>query len=406
MHEAFDPYHKWLGIPPEDQPPNCYRLLAINLFESDSDVIDAAADQRMVHLRTFQGGENSALCQRILNEVSAARICLLSADKKAEYDQDLRRQGDATGNPPTRRTGPVGRPAVPAVPPRPAGSAGGFDVSLAPGLEAVPGRLRASRRAPPWRIAAGVVVVCVGLAAILLAGRYSDVPLPDDRPPLPVDNSSVPVRQPAVPDEEPLIADHGPALPTDELPVSDDGPPVPDDGPSVADDGPPVPDDQPPMPDRKLPVPDSDALKEAEERLKAILASQPAARLVEIACSGDHDHVERYALLAKACHAAAVVGDAETALRAVDETAGRYEIDVLELKADALVGLIEGAKDAAAFGAVAEHGLALIDQAVGSGKRDLAQRVAPVALAAARKAGNRELIKKATLRLVELQQQP
>ena len=26
---AFDPYHIWLGIPPEDQPPSHYRLLAI-----------------------------------------------------------------------------------------------------------------------------------------------------------------------------------------------------------------------------------------------------------------------------------------------------------------------------------------------------------------------------------------
>lgn len=27
MGVPFDPYHKWLGIPPKDQPPNHYRLL-------------------------------------------------------------------------------------------------------------------------------------------------------------------------------------------------------------------------------------------------------------------------------------------------------------------------------------------------------------------------------------------
>ena len=39
MTESFDPYHKWLGIPPQDQPPHYYRLLGIELFESDPDVI-------------------------------------------------------------------------------------------------------------------------------------------------------------------------------------------------------------------------------------------------------------------------------------------------------------------------------------------------------------------------------
>ena len=29
MAANFDPYYKWLGIPPEEQPPNHYRLLGI-----------------------------------------------------------------------------------------------------------------------------------------------------------------------------------------------------------------------------------------------------------------------------------------------------------------------------------------------------------------------------------------
>jgi hypothetical protein len=40
VEEAFDPYRKWLGIPPEEQPPNHYRLLGIALFEDDPDVSD------------------------------------------------------------------------------------------------------------------------------------------------------------------------------------------------------------------------------------------------------------------------------------------------------------------------------------------------------------------------------
>jgi hypothetical protein len=29
MAGPFDPYHRWLGIPPQEQPPNHYRLLAL-----------------------------------------------------------------------------------------------------------------------------------------------------------------------------------------------------------------------------------------------------------------------------------------------------------------------------------------------------------------------------------------
>ena len=49
----MDPYHVWLGIPPEEQPPNHYRLLGIAMFESQPDVIATAADRQMGHLRTF-----------------------------------------------------------------------------------------------------------------------------------------------------------------------------------------------------------------------------------------------------------------------------------------------------------------------------------------------------------------
>jgi formylglycine-generating enzyme required for sulfatase activity len=87
---AFDPYHKWLGIPPEEQPANAYRLLGVRLFEADADVISNAADQRMAHLRTHQAGPRGALSQKLLNEVAAARVCLLNPAKKAKYDAALR----------------------------------------------------------------------------------------------------------------------------------------------------------------------------------------------------------------------------------------------------------------------------------------------------------------------------
>jgi len=88
---AFNPYHKWLGIPPADQPANHYRLLGLNLFESDPDVIDVATEQRVVYLRGCATGEHIAASQKLLNEVAAARLCLLNSEKKRKYDADLRK---------------------------------------------------------------------------------------------------------------------------------------------------------------------------------------------------------------------------------------------------------------------------------------------------------------------------
>ena len=87
---AFDPYHKWLGIPPAEQPADYYRLLGISLFEQDADVIDNAAQRQISHLRTFAIGPNADLSQQLLNEVAVARATLLSPVRKAEYDRSLK----------------------------------------------------------------------------------------------------------------------------------------------------------------------------------------------------------------------------------------------------------------------------------------------------------------------------
>ncbi len=46
----------------------------------------------MIHIRTYQMGKHSELSQKILNELSAARVCLLDPEKKAAYDAELRAQ--------------------------------------------------------------------------------------------------------------------------------------------------------------------------------------------------------------------------------------------------------------------------------------------------------------------------
>src|SRR5688572_17186582 len=90
MPAAFDPYVKWLGIRDPQRPPNHYLLLGLTLFESDAEVIEAAADRQMGHVRTYQTGPQSEISQRVLNELAAARLCLLAKEKKAAYDAQLR----------------------------------------------------------------------------------------------------------------------------------------------------------------------------------------------------------------------------------------------------------------------------------------------------------------------------
>ena len=87
---AFDPYHKWLGIPPRDQPPHHYRLLGVELFEADPEVIEAAADRHVAFLQSVTSSGQIADAQRLLNEISAARRSLLNPQTRATYDAELK----------------------------------------------------------------------------------------------------------------------------------------------------------------------------------------------------------------------------------------------------------------------------------------------------------------------------
>ena len=88
----FDPYRKWLGITAKDLPPNHYRLLGLENFESDLDVIEGAADRQMSFIRQYQSGEHSTDAAKILNELAIARLCLLKPATKAAYDANLRNE--------------------------------------------------------------------------------------------------------------------------------------------------------------------------------------------------------------------------------------------------------------------------------------------------------------------------
>jgi len=156
MSDSFDPYLKWLGIAAQDQPPNHYRLLGIDLFQEDADVIENAVDQRMAHVRTFQSGQHSKLSQQILNEISAAKLVLLISEKKAAYDHQLKAQLAAHANhgSPAQTAKPV-TPVVPQIRPQ-------QPLSKLPRHRSVP--------MIPVAIGAGALVLIVVIVALAMMG--------------------------------------------------------------------------------------------------------------------------------------------------------------------------------------------------------------------------------------------
>jgi serine/threonine protein kinase len=92
MSDAFNPYHRWLGIPLQEQPPHHYRLLGLQAFEQDPDVIETAADHRAASLRLYVDGKRGAEARTLLKEVADARRCLLVPDRKQAYDAWLHEQ--------------------------------------------------------------------------------------------------------------------------------------------------------------------------------------------------------------------------------------------------------------------------------------------------------------------------
>jgi len=80
--------HRYEALGIRDISPNYYRLLGVDIFESETAMIAAAADRQMMYLRSLKNPD----AQQLLNEVSAARLALLAPNKKHEYDETLRVQ--------------------------------------------------------------------------------------------------------------------------------------------------------------------------------------------------------------------------------------------------------------------------------------------------------------------------
>lgn len=98
MGSKIDPYRKWLGIKSDMRPPNHYDLLGLDQFENRKDVIAAASIERTDLLQDIaSGNEHVELSQRILNEVAAARLCLLDTEQRKRYELFIKKQSAGLG---------------------------------------------------------------------------------------------------------------------------------------------------------------------------------------------------------------------------------------------------------------------------------------------------------------------
>jgi len=158
----FDPYLAWLDIPNDQRPATLYRLLGIRQFENDPQVIASAADRVLNHLMQFQQSAHASECGRLMQEVLAAKACLLEPGQKAQYDETLKR-GQPTGTagnlgmagqdsnmfPPARAGQEQQIGQAPPVPGSAPPSAGGPERKIA-GTPPVPGAASQERKlAPP-----------------------------------------------------------------------------------------------------------------------------------------------------------------------------------------------------------------------------------------------------------------
>lgn len=435
MSGSFDPYHKWLGISPRDQPPHHYRLLAIDLFESDPDVISSAADQRMGHVRAFQTGRHSALSQQILNEIAAARVCLLSPEKKAEYDRWLRGQLGMAG-PPSEPTGPpISRASQPSVPPLPP-AVPPLDEPVPPRFEGPLPSRRGRRRRVPWQALTAILVaaaVFVGAWVVLtppdgpqqaagpdLIPPPSIEPQPSEPPPAPPkpDESSGTPNVPSVAANEPENTPKAPAEkappppqpggPEPPKPKADEPPGRVEPGAVAATDprhDPAVSKPAEASPNR-APLPDAAARAGAQARLEQTLASAPATELLGGARADGRPADECFVLLEKARDVAAAAEDVDTALAATDDLIRRYEVDALAVRVETFGKLRESVATPSVARALAEKGLALVDDAAAAHDKPLALQVAEDAIAVARKSDDNDLFRQAVIRFVNLQGSP
>jgi hypothetical protein len=109
MDDAFNPYYAFLGLDEEVTSPNHYQLLRLKPGEADPAKIAAAADKAATRVRGHRPGENVVPWSMLLDEIQAARTCLLDPAQRAAYEAGLESPAPADPSPQM-----AARPANPA----------------------------------------------------------------------------------------------------------------------------------------------------------------------------------------------------------------------------------------------------------------------------------------------------
>ena len=151
MAEPFDPFREWLEIEPHEHPVDHYRLLGLRRFESDPEMIEAAADERMKKIRSFQTGPRGRIPQPILNALSQARLCLVDPQERASYDEQLRSVEQVASD------HPADFPMV--------------EIAVEDLYWTVEDLDVRERSKMPWIVAAVVMVAAVGIVLLIWEGR-------------------------------------------------------------------------------------------------------------------------------------------------------------------------------------------------------------------------------------------
>ena len=434
MSDAFDPYYSWLGIPPQEQPVDYYRLLGIVLYEDNPEVIENAADRQMAHLHTQQLSKHAALSQRLLNEVAAAKVCLANPKKKAAYDEQLRKMGKKPlvhRRTPSHGSVPTPIPISPAAE-RPVGNRPKpveIKVESPESLRQQRARFREKRSL----ITAGLLLISAALVLAFLWSFLSNRDLTARSPENDADRAAgrPADQQPEEPGNEPSEQVPGQSEPANVPPVEppqtseDDSqtnrqePPddskQPGDRETGPDHPPSTPADLPVVTEKaRHPVPSGEAQRKILSQIDEIYELdrertipqrlQIAKELLAIGKRSRDDMDERFVVLRKAMELAGEAGDATLMFEAIDVIAVDHEIDELTVKANTLVSFAAKQNAAAGVGSFVRGIRTVIGRAVAAECYDVALKLADAAVQLAERPGGTNFRKEAHDRQTRLRQ--
>jgi len=412
MGPSFDSYHKWLGIPAEEQPPNLYRLLGIKPFEADPDVIQAAADQRMLHLRSYQTGKHADMSQRLLNEIATANVCLLNPAKKAAYDRQLAAASQRPA---------VGKVAHGSVRKR----------SQWPGIAVgagIAGALLIAGLIFLWLSSQDDAAVAERPAAKPSERSRDDAPVAIKKPAVakhgvprakPAPSTPVAEKQPDEVTENPVAPKTPATLSLQPEPAGSEEPKEETASPAGAAASSDPPSGEKPQEElqarQRLPVPSATGQQEAaklvdelykDEWAKAKTSEEKKAlvkKMIDQAEQASSDAAGAYVLLQRARNMAVQIADGEMAFQTVNALAERFALDAVAVKTEVLGNLAKKAQTPPQHLSIAEQAARLMEESAAENKISQAVELGKLTVAEGGKGREKDLVVRVRVRLLELQ---